>query len=292
MTDDAARVAWHEAERLLVERGSWTTDGGAYLESDEVTVLVHPVFDDADGRSLDAGTGDLVITVRPRHHRHLPAGARVRLVGPAGKARSRPMSARGQAVFRRLPAGEWTAGLLIGESASPATRDATEAEIYPLRRIPRVLPAAAGGQHPPIHEIYTSSDARLMTEVEETPEARLLVRISTAERPRGVALVRLRWAMVVPEATKEVRTVVVPLAPSEDGAALVAKYDVGSLDRVQTLEIGPAEWAEPSELTGELVRRAFEFSLYGTARRAWENLAVSGVCPAPALAALREILER
>lgn len=292
MTNDSARVAWAEAQRLLFERGSWTTDGGAYLESDEVAVLVHPVFDDADGHSLEVGTVDLVITVRPKHHRRLPAGASVRLVSPAGDVRSRPMTARGQAVFRQLPAGEWRARLLVGESAPSATRPAPEAEAYPLRRIARLLAAAAGGRHPPIREIYTSGDARLMTEVEETPEARLLVRISTLDRPSGVALVRLRWALVVPGETKEVRTVVVPLAPSEDGRALVAKYDLGSLDRVQAVEMGPAEWAEPSELTDELVRRAFELSLYGTARRAWEDLAASGVCPPPALGALREQLER
>lgn len=292
MTGDSAASAWDEAQRLLLERGAWTTEGGAYLESDQVTVLVHPVFDDEQGRALRPGTVDLVVTVRPRPRAPLPPGAVVSVTGTAGGVRSRPLGPRGQAVFRGLPAGEWTARLVVGQPAVPAPRQAPAAEVTPLRRIPRLLAAAAGGHHPPIRDVLSSADGRLTTEVEETPEARLVVRISAVGHAGGPALVRMRWALVVADVTEQVRTLVVPLAPSEDAGALVAKYDLGSLDRAQALEIGPAEWADPSELTGELVRQAFDLSLYGAARRGWETLAASGVLPPPAQAALREMLER
>ena len=280
MTNDPAARAWDDAQRLLLERGSWTTDGGAYLESDDVTVLVHPVFDDADGRSLEEDTVDLVITVRPRRRRHLPPGAGVRLVGPAGQARSEPLGARGQVVFHGLPAGEWSARLV------------SEGDVIPLHTLSRRRPAAAGGEQRPIGATYTSSDGRLTTEVVETPEARLVVRISAADPPNAVRLVRLQWALVVPDLSEELQTLVLPLAPSGDDAEMVAKYDLGSLDQAEAVRIGPAEWAEPSELTAELVRRAFGFSLYGTARRAWEHLAATAACAPGAQEALLEMLDR
>ncbi|MGI8807987.1 MAG: hypothetical protein ACR2KK_09130 [Acidimicrobiales bacterium] len=275
---------------MLDERGSWTTDGGAYLESEQVTVLVHPVFADGAEPLLSAGTIDLVVTVRPRQRCDLPPGAGVGLLGPAGVSVFRPFSARGQAVFRKLPAGEWRARLLGGSAVRSVTEPSPEAEVASLRTIPRLLPAAAGDKTRDVRETYTSTDGRVTTEVVESPEARLVVRIAAVDPPSPVALVRMRWAVVVPGLVEDVRVVVVPLAPGQDDRTLVAKYDLGSLDQAHAVRIGPAEWAEPTELTGELVRRAFDLSLYGTARRAWEDLAASELCPAEARAALREIL--
>ncbi|MFN2505620.1 MAG: hypothetical protein ABR540_15550 [Acidimicrobiales bacterium] len=292
MTSDAAARAWGEAQRLLVERGPWTTEGGAYLESDEVTVLIHPVFDDADGRSLQPGAVDVVITVRPRLHRHLPAGAGVHLVGPAGHARSEPLGARGQAVFHQLPVGEWSAQLVVVDPTTSAPKRGPLADVIPLRSFSRQLPAAAGGEERLIGGTYASLDGRLTTEVVETPEARLVVRISAADPPDAVVLVRLRWALVAPGLDDRTETLVVPLAPSGDGGEMMAKYDLGSVDKVQAVRIGPAEWAEPADVTAELVRRAFGFSLYGSARRAWEQLAASGVCAPATQSALLEMLER
>ena len=289
MASDVAARAWKNAQRLLVERGSWTTEGGAYLESDDVTVLVHPVFDDADGRSFDKNKVDLVITVRPRFGRHFPAGAAVRLMGPAGQVRSEPLGTRGQAVFHELPAGEWSARLVVGDSATSAPKPSL-ADVIPMDSFTRWLPAAAGGEERHIGGTYISLDGQLRTDVVETPEARLLVRITAANPADTVALVRLRWALVGAGLGDRTDTLVLPLAPSADGSGMVAKYDLGSLDHVEAVRIGSAEWAEPSELTAELVRRAFAFSLYGTARRAWEHLAATGVCAPAAQAALLEML--
>jgi hypothetical protein len=289
MTGDSSTRLLDEAQRLLDERGAWTTEAGAYLESEQVTVVVHPVFDDGQGQSLDAGEVDLVVTVRPRQHCDLPPGAGVSLVGGRGGSVFKELNLRGQAVFRHLPAGEWRAQLIVGEpagSASPRRRT----DITPLHTISRLLAAAAGDRPRTIRESYISVDGRVTTDVEETPEARLVIRISTEDAPGPIALVRLRWAVVVPQMIEEVKALVVPLAPSQDGGGLVAKYDLGSLEHVHAVKIGAAEWAEPSELTGDLVRHAFGFSLYGTARRAWENLASSNSCPPDVQAALRELL--
>jgi hypothetical protein len=289
MMNDVAARAWKNAQRLLVERGSWTTEGGAYLESDDVSVLVHPVFDDADSRSFDKDKVDLVITVRPRFGRQFPEGAAVCLMGPAGQVRSEPLGARGQAVFHQLPAGDWSARLVVGYRATSAPKPLL-ADVTPMHSFSRRLSAAAGGEERHIRGSYLSLDGQLRTEVVETPEARLVVRISAANPADTVALVRLRWALVGADLGGRTDTLVVPLAPSADGTEMVAKYDLGSLDHVEGVRIGSAEWAEPSELTAELVRCAFAFSLYGTARRAWEHLADTGVCAPPVQTALLEML--
>jgi hypothetical protein len=290
--DDPSVGAWDDACRLLDERGPWTTDGGAYLESEEVTVLVHPVHDIALERDSGAETVDLVVTVRARRPGSLPPGAGVRLVGSAGRAVFRPLGPRGQAVFRALPSGQWSARLVDGGQEASAAPQAAEAEVIPLRTISRLLAPAAGDRRPVVQETYTSVDGRLTTAVEETPDARLVVRVSAVDRPGRVALVRMQWALVLAETTDDVRTLVFPLAAPEEENTLVAKYDLGSLDRVQAVKIAPAEWAEPSELTGDLVRQAFTFSLYGTARRAWEHLVISGLCPPAVEAVLRDNLDR
>jgi len=287
-TSDSPTSVWQEARRLLDERASWTTDSGAYLESEQVTVLVHPVLHD---QKTSGASVDVVVTVRPHRAWELPAGARVRLVGATGSIVSMPLSARGHAVFRRLPAGEWSAGLFDDVHAESPSTQVRHAEAVPLRTIPRLLAAAAGDRPSGIREVYRSVDGRLTTEVVESPEARLLVRISGVD-VGSTPLVRVRWSVVAPETTETVRTLVVPLASDDGGQAMVAKYDLGSLQTVQAVRIGPAERVEASELTGDLVRQAFAFSLYGSARRGWEDLARSGSCPPAVEAVLREILER
>lgn len=287
-TSDSPAAVWEEAQRLLEERASWTTDSGAYLESEQVTVLVHPVLNDQETPGADSV--DVVVTVRPHRPWELPAGAGVRLVDASGSIVSMPLSARGHAVFRRLPAGEWRAALFDDVDAESPSTQVGHAEVVSLRTIPRLLAAAAWDRHSGIREIYSSVDGRLTTEVVESPEARLLVRISSVDVSTA-ALVRVRWAVVAPETTETVRTLVVPLARDAGGRAMVAKYDLGSLERVQAVRIEPAEPVEASELTDELVRQAFAYSLYGSARRGWEDLARSGWCPPSVEAVLREILE-
>jgi len=290
MTADPLARAWEDAQRLLDDRGPWTTDDGAYLESEHVTVLVHPVHDDDPALGGSVAVVDVIVTVRPRLGRGLPLGAGVNLRSDGGTAVSRPLSARGQALFRQLPAGEWRARLVTGNPS----RSVPPADPGPLLRdlqvIPRLLAAAAGDRPPRLREVYASADGRLTTEVVESPEARLVVRVSAVGATGRVALVRLRWAVELAGATEDVTTLVVPLTSVGGSDALVAKYDLGPLDGVHALRIGPAEWADLSELTGELVRRAFDYSLYGTARRAWEDLAASGECPAAARAVLHEVL--
>lgn len=287
VSDDSPGTAWDEAQRLLDERGPWTTAGGAYLEGEQVTVLIHPVGDPNPAANLV----DLVVTVRFRRPPGFPQGAGVSLLGTAGGSVFRPLSRRGQAVFRRLPAGEWTARLRSGSTASGSSH-AVDADVIPLRSIPRLLAAAAGDRQHVLHETYTSLDGRVTTEVAETPEGRLVVEISAVGPSSGVSMARMRWAVLAPGVTETVKTLVVPLAENEDGTVLVTKYDLGSLEHVHAVKIGPAETADPSELTGDLVRQAFGLALYGTARRAWENLAASDLCLPATRAVLLEMLER
>jgi len=279
--------ALEEAQLLLVDHGPWTTDGGAYLESDNVTVLIHPVHDDAGEAGADVV--DVVVTVRPRCGRSEPR-ASIQLVGAGNLPVSVPLNLRGQAVFRRLPAGEWRARLIPGDMiASPPAEPS--GQVVHLHRITRRLAAAASGERREVRHTWTSADGGLVTEIVETDEAHLVVRISSEDRPSAVSLVRIQWAVVVSETTGRVKTLVVPLAPGDDGALVTAKYDLGPVDQAEAVDIGPAEWANPSELTEELVVEAFDLPLYGSARRAWEQLADTGVCAPAVLAALRTALE-
>lgn len=264
MITGAPRSALHEAQRLLLEHGHWTTEGGAYLESAAITVLIDPVLhEEAD--APDAAV-DVVITVRPRPSR-VPPGATIVLGGPAGRVLTMPLNHRGQAVFRRLPAGEWSARLDQGEPAG---------EVVPMRRVPRRLAVVAGSGPHQVQETYASSDGRLV----ETDEAHLVVKVSAADSaaPAPVAMVRIRWGLVVREAVSRVSTLVVPLASTGHDGAVAAKFDLGSVDQAEAVDIAPAEWADPSELTQELVRQAFDLPVYISARRAWEKLAAAGVC--------------
>ncbi|MGI9033570.1 MAG: hypothetical protein DLM65_08610 [Candidatus Aeolococcus gillhamiae] len=277
-------TALEEAQRLLVDHGRWTTDGGAYLESDNVIVVIHPVHDDARD-----GAVDVVVTVRPRHGRSQP-GTSIQLEGTGAPSVSVPLNRRGQAVFRRLAAGEWSARLMPGDMiASPPAEPS--GQVIALHRITRRLALAAGDEQRDIRHTWTSADGGLVTEIVETDEAHLVVRISSSAPPSAPAVVRIRWAVVVSETTDRAKTLVVPLAPGDDGAVVTAKYDLGLVDQAQAVDIGPAEWADPSELTAELVFEAFDLALFGSARRAWEQLAGADVCAAVVQAALRTALE-
>lgn len=286
MTIDAPGAAFKEAQRLLIKHGPWTTDGGAYLESNSVTVLIHPVHDDTG--EDEPGAVDVVVTVRPRPGRLQP-GVSIEIQGSAAPSMSMPLNHRGQTRFRRLPAGEWSARLVAGAATATVRAEATSGNVVALRRIPRLLAAAAAGERREIEQTYSSDDGRLRTEILETDEARLVVRISSSA-PAAVPLVRIRWALE-PETMGEERTLVVPLALGQAGGAATAKYDLGSVDQAEAVRIAPAEWADPSELTEELVQQAFDMSIYGSARRAWEQLALAEVCIPAVDVALRSALE-
>lgn len=286
MTIDAPGAAFEEAQRLLIKHGPWTTDGGAYLESNSVTVLIHPVHDDTG--EDEPGAVDVVVTVRPRPGRLQP-GVSIEIEGSAAPSMSMPLNPRGQARFRRLPAGEWSARLVAGVATAGVPAEATSGTVVPLHRIPRLL-AAAAGERREIQQTYSSDHGRLRTEILETDEARLVVRISSSEPTGAVPLVRIRWALE-PETLGEERTLVVPLASGEAGGPATAKYDLGSVDQAEAVRIAPAEWADPSELTEELVQQAFDMSIYGSARRAWEQLALAEVCAPAVDVALRSALE-
>lgn len=276
-----------EAQRLLDDRGPLLAEAGAYLESEDLTVWIHPGPSGA-GSDGEAGARsfDLVVTVRSRRRPGLLHGLEMRLRHSSGLSFARQLNGRGQALFRGVPAGECRAGLQL--AAEPAVEPFTS--VVALRRIPRRLPAAAGTERRPIHSTYSADQGRLETEVLETDEARLVVAITAPEHARELPLVRLQWVSPDPEASGQVCTLITPLARTRTGAPLAAKYDLGSVAQAEAIEIAPAEWADPSELTEAMVRQAFGLRLYGNARRAWEQLAGAEVCAPDIQAALRRVL--
>jgi hypothetical protein len=102
-------------------------------------------------------------------------------------------------------------------------------------------------------------------------------------------MARLTWVCeMVGEAHENI--LVTPFALSPEGGTFIAKYDVGSLSGVERCHSPRLTWADPSELTGGLVRSAFRFLPFHSAYRGWERLAESGCCTGEAQAALREVL--
>jgi hypothetical protein len=283
-----------EAQRLLDESGPLTSEVlpevAACLESEDVTVLVHATPSEAMP-GADRRTVDVVLTVRPLTGRI--SGAAVQLEHPSGLVLRGQLNHRGQAAFRGVAAGPWRARLIEDTHAGDTgPRPVLAGELLPLHRISRRLPAAAGSGRRPIRQVYATENGEILTEVLETEETRLVVTITALGSGRPIPVVRLRWTSLVPEDVRAAQTLLTPLAQSRSGPGLLAKYEIGSVEHLEEIEIAPAEWADPSEVTDEAVRQAFELSLYGSAHRAWEQLAEAGVCTPLAQAELRRMLGR
>ncbi len=323
MTDPRPLTPVGEAQLLLTRHEPWSTDTGAFLESDDVLILIeateaeppevepyrHVPVEGADvveasgfaavasitGRAPQ-GLVDVLITLRSRRRpsdlRDLP----IELVGPDGRTVAGRVGPRGQARFAGLPAGDWRTRLLPAAAASPPSDAGAGpgAVVVPFRRVSRVLAdaAARGTRH--VREVLTSADAEVTTEVEETDEGRLVATVTTT-RPGG--LVRLRWGLVPAQPAgagggpASVRTLVTPLAERPEGGG-VAKYDLGPVVEAVALDLAPAEWAGADELDADAVRAAFDLVLYGSAVRAWEAFAASDACPADLRPRIAEALAR
>jgi hypothetical protein len=254
MTDPRPLTPVGEAQLLLTRHEPWSTETGAYLESDDVLILIEateaeppevepfrrvpvggPDAVEASGFGAATLAGattalvDVLITVRSRRRpgelRDLP----IELVGPDGRTVTGRIGPRGQARFAGLPAGRWRTRLL------PAATTGTDAEtdsvtgfgaaggavVVPFRRISRVLAdaAARGTRH--LREVLTSADAEVTTEVEETDEGRFVATVTTA-RPTG--LVRLRWRLVPAEGAEATAA-----GAAAAGAAAAATSEVRTL---------------------------------------------------------------
>jgi hypothetical protein len=228
MTDPRPLTPVGEAQLLLTRHEPWSTETGAYLESDDVLILIEATeaappevepFRRVPAEGSDAveaaGFGiasaslrgrapepqavvDVLITLRSRERpaelRDLP----IELVGPGGLTVAGRVGPRGQARFAGLPAGTWRTRLGPSSATSRPDTDASggAAEggvVVPFRRISRVLAdaAAKGARH--VREVLTSADDEVVTEVEETDEGRLVATVTTS---RTGGLVRLRWGLV------------------------------------------------------------------------------------------------
>ena len=315
MTDPRPLTPVGEAQLLLTRHEPWSTETGAYLESDDVLILIEATEAEpaevepfrmapVEGADVVEASGfaavpltappggsrapqvvDVLITMRSLRR---PADLRdlsIELVGSDGRTVAGRVGPRGQARFTGLPAGRWRTRLLPGATGrTDGTGETADSVtgfgggvVVPFRRISRVLAdaAARGTRH--LREVLTSADAQVTTEVEETDEGRLVATLTTT---RADGLVRLRWALV-PEATgaADVRTLVTPLAERPEGGG-VAKYDLGPVVEATAVDLAPAEWAGAADLDADAVRAAFDLVLYGSAVRAWEAFAASAACPA------------
>jgi hypothetical protein len=266
MTDPRPLTPVGEAQLLLTRHEPWSTETGAYLESDDVFILIEateaappevepfrrapiegPDAVEAAGFAIasaaPAGPApqalvDVLITLRSRERpaelRDLP----IELVGPDGRTVTGRVGPRGQARFAGLPAGSWRTRLGAATRAVPQDTD-TDASggggvVVPFRRISRVLAdaAAKGTRH--VREVLTSADDEVVTEVEETDEGRLVATVTTT---RTGGLVRLRWGLV-PAATSA------PTAPSARTATTGAATWSSGRAEVRTLVTPLAERPE------------------------------------------------
>jgi hypothetical protein len=290
MTEPRPLTPVSEAQLLLNRHEPWSTDDGAFLESEDVQILIEPRplgADSARGNGHAPSVVDVLITLRSRRR---PAALRdltVELVATDGHVVVGRVGARGQARFRELPTGRWRTRLGVaaattdGTTRAPAAAGgaadvtAAGAAVLPFRRISRVLADAAASRSRSVREAFTSPDERVVTEVEETDEGRLVATLTTAEAD---GIVRLRWSLVGAESVG-VRTLVTPLAQRGPSGGGIAKYDLGPVVEAAAVDLAPAEWADPADLDAEAVRAAFDLVLYGSAVRAWEEFVESARCP-------------
>jgi hypothetical protein len=293
--DPRALTPVGEAQLLLTRHEPWSTETGAYLESDDVLILIEaqeplpaevegfhswpvPGTDAvAPGGLLGTSVVDVLITLRSRRRPSALRDLPIELVGADGRTVSGRVGARGQVRFPGLPAGTWRTRLGPAAAAIDDAPAGATATVIPFRRISRLLAdaAASGARH--VRDVLTSPDDEVVTEVEETDEGRLVATFTAAGRP---GLVRLRWSLVQDGAPGTPRTLVTPLAERPEGGG-VAKYDLGPVVEAIAIDVAPAERLDdPAELDAEDVRAAFDLVLYGSALRAWQEYAASGDCPA------------
>jgi hypothetical protein len=298
MTEPRPLTPVSEAQLLLNRHEPWSTDDGAFLESEDVQILIEAQPLDADrtrGNGHAPSAVDVLITLRSRRR---PAALRdlaIELVATDGHVVVGRLGARGQARFRELPSGRWRTRLgaaaagdgtvtgprtsadeTVGGAVPGAVPGAASgAAVLPFRRISRVLADAAASGSRAVRDALTSADEQVVTAVEETDEGRLVATVTTAE---AEGIVRLRWSLVGAEPTG-VRTLVTPLAQRGPSGGGIAKYDLGPVVEATAVDLAPAEWADPAELDESAVRAAFDLVLYGSAVRAWEEFVDSERCP-------------
>lgn len=151
------------------------------------------------------------------------------------------------------------------------------AAVVPLHsfvRIDRVLAHAAASGSRVIAGSFESSDNTIVTRIEENEEGRLIVDVTARPGWLSEQLVALRWSAITVDGVAMVRSLVSPLAASL-GGTFTARYDLGSVLGADAIEVQPAEAAPFTELTVAVVREAFSLLLFGSAVRAWEQLATT-----------------
>src|SRR5262245_46337749 len=139
MTDPRPLTPVGEAQLLLARHEPWSTETGAYLESDDVLILIEtreaepeveafrstPTIVAAGAGEVPAALVDVLITLRSRRR---PAALRdipIELVDADGHAVVGRVGPRGQARFAALPSGQWRTRLGAAASAGSITGTAT-----------------------------------------------------------------------------------------------------------------------------------------------------------------------
>lgn len=143
-------------------------------------------------------------------------------------------------------------------------------------RFERTMLAAAASGDRRMRGRRENAEGDLVTEVHQTSDGRLVVTIS-ARAPRQTdpsqpPLVTLRWETRAhqPAVLDRSRELATPLAPAANGR-LSARYELGSVEHLDSLTVHPAVWADADEVEEEAIRTAFAVTAYGNALRAWRR---------------------
>jgi hypothetical protein len=241
----------------LIERlealGPWAAhEDSRLIETASVVVIVERI-------GTGSGTATVLISVRGAE---TPGPADLVITDGAGHQHQGERTRRGQLRFDDVSLDGFTFSRPI-------------ANVVPLRsfvRIERVLAHAAASGTRVIAGSFDSTDGTLVTRIEENEEGRLIVNVSASGSWSAEQLAQLRWSAITSDGVAMVRSLITPLAKSL-GSGFAARYDLGSVLGADAIEVQPAEPTTTGVLTVESVRETFSCLLFGSAVRAWEQLA-------------------
>lgn len=134
-----------------------------------------------------------------------------------------------------------------------------------VHRLNRHLAPAAASASRHLGTTIENSDGTLVTEVRENEEGRLS--LSIRSRDSSVLYVSFAWTPITADGVGVRSQLISPLALDRQGASV--RYELGSVDGADAVDIEAAEPFPTGEVTPSHVVSAFQFVPTGSSRRAW-----------------------
>lgn len=157
-----------------------------------------------------------------------------------------------------------------------------------VRRVDRVLAAAASGGRRVIAGRFAGNEPMLTTAVAEDDDGTLIVTIECATELASP--VSMSWTLVDEAGVGEPRTLVTPLVRTR--SAFTASYNVGRLLDATAVDVVPAEPLDWAAVDDASLASTLRCVFLGSAERAWVQALASGEVPEWITTAVRRHLDR